>query len=71
MVIEMVKNNGNFILDKYCYLNVKSNDVMIRLEDVLKASLVKNSSIKSIEGRLKYILKFIPHELIVKRKVII
>ena len=38
--------------------------------DVLKGLLVKNSIIKSIEGGLKSILKFVPHELIMNRKSI-
>ena len=70
MLIEMIKTLENFILDKYCHLEVKSNGVMIRLKDILKALLVKNSSIKSIEGGLKSILKIIPHELIMNRKSI-
>ena len=68
VLIEMIKKNENFILDKYGYLKVKSSGVMMRLEDILKALLVKNSSIKSIEGGLKDILKFIPRELIMNRK---
>ena len=36
----------------------------MRLEDILKALLVKKSSIKSIEDSLKSILKFIQNELI-------
>ena len=41
--------------------------VLMRLEDVLKALLVKYSSIKLVEGGLKFILKSIPHQLIMNR----
>ena len=63
----MIKNNDNYILDKYDYLKIKDRGVMLRLEDILKTLFVKNSSIKFIEDGLK----FIPRKLIMNKKLLI
>ena len=43
----------------------------MRLGDILKTLIVKNSSIKSIEDGFKFIFKFIPHEIIMNKKILV
>lgn len=56
-------------LDRYGILRVKELDQSIRIEDVLRMVLVRNASIKNNTSIAEFIIKHIPRNLILNKKV--
>lgn len=68
-IIELFSRLDTVNIDDNGIMGLTELNTSVRIEDVLKGFLIKNSSIKPIEDIMSYLAKFIPNEYILNSKV--